>query len=132
MWRFSFPRAHRANNHVVICLSILEIYNDNIHDLLGHRRKVELRQMRNSEGTWEVAGDCTCTGLSGSPSYWHSRSLRGPCTDRILKIVCSRSAKVGLLKTLRIVLRCAVRHLLPLSAGNKTREACMTHSALIA
>ena len=47
-------------------------------------------------------------------------------------LVCSRSAKVGLLKTLRLVLRCAVRHFLPLSAGNKTREGCMTHSALIA
>ena len=33
---------------------------------------------------------------------------------RVCLLVCSRSAKVGLLQTLRLVLRCAVRHFLPL------------------
>ena len=33
---------------------------------------------------------------------------------RVCLLVCSRSAKVGLLKTLRLILRCAVRHFLPL------------------
>ena len=51
--------APRSPNHVIVTLSILEIYNENIRDLLQEGKRINLRSLPN-EGTFPILAWISC------------------------------------------------------------------------